>query len=170
MENPNIQICCKAPTTNLKSFLYFGDCFLWYLKVLGALEFFGSFISGPARTVEQSYHYWNDGLSRGVFLCFYSAIFKLTCDCASFFTYNSKTVCCSYVKFLQQFEINTLYICTKFRSSIFRDFGHRTRKPPQKFGVKIGLIQKRHKYGKNISHGYISSDTLSFLPIPFWPR
>ena len=28
-----------------------------------------------------------------------------------------------------------------------------TRKLCQKFGVKCGLIQKRLKYGKNISHG-----------------
>ena len=29
-----------------------------------------------------------------------------------------------------------------------RDFGFWTQKLPQKFGVKTGFIQKRHKYGK----------------------
>ena len=31
--------------------------------------------------------------------------------------------------------------------------------PPRKFGVKSGLIQKRLKYGKNISDGNMSLET-----------
>ena len=49
----------------------------------------------------------------------------------------------SYIKFWQQFEINDLYVCTKFRGNKSRDFGFRTRKAPRKFGVKSGLSQKR---------------------------
>ena len=54
----------------------------------------------------------------------------------------------SYMKFWQQFEINELCVCTKFRGNRSRDFSFRTRKPPRKFGVKSGLSQKRLKYGK----------------------
>ena len=48
------------------------------------------------------------------------------------------------MKLYQQFEINTskLYVRAKFRGNESRDFGFRTRKPRQKFGVKSGLIQK----------------------------
>ena len=35
-----------------------------------------------------------------------------------------------------------------FVANMSRDFGFRTRKPPQKFDVKSGLILKRLKYGK----------------------
>ena len=38
-----------------------------------------------------------------------------------------------------------LHLCFRFR----------TWKLLQKFGIKSGLIQKRLKYGKNISHGYM---------------
>ena len=61
------------------------------------------------------------------------------------FAYNSKTVWSSYVKFGQQFEINELYICNKFRGNRSRDFGFRIRKPLRKFGVKSRLSQKRLK-------------------------
>ena len=52
------------------------------------------------------------------------------------------------MKFCLQFEINELYVCTKFRGNRSRDFGFRTRKPPRKFGVKSGRSQLRLKYGK----------------------
>ena len=52
------------------------------------------------------------------------------------------------MKFGLQFEINELYVWTKFRGNRSRDFGFTTRKPPRKFGVKSGLSQKRLKYGK----------------------
>ena len=83
-----------------------------------------------------------------MFLCFYSAIFQLTSAKFQTFAYNSRTVWSSNMKFGQQFEINELYVCTKFRDNRSRDFGFRTRKPPRKFGVKSGLSQKRRKYGK----------------------
>ena len=51
------------------------------------------------------------------------------------------------MKFGQQFEINELYVWTKFRGNGLRDLGFRTLKPPHKFGVKSGLSQKRLKYG-----------------------
>ena len=92
--------------------------------------------------------YWNDRRSRRVFLCFCSAIFQLTSAKFQTFAYNSRTVGSSYRKFGQQFEINELYVCTKFRGNWYRDFGFRTRKPSRKFGVKSGLSQKRLKYGK----------------------
>ena len=83
-----------------------------------------------------------------MFLCFYSAIFQLTSAKFQTFTYNSRTVGSSYMKFGQQFEINELYVCTKFRGNRLRDFGFRNQKLPRKFGVKSGLIQKRLNYGK----------------------
>ena len=100
---------------------------------------------------------WNDRCSRRVFLCFYSAIFQLTSAKFQTFAYNSRTNWSSYMKFWQQFEINELYVCTKFRGNRLRDFGFRTRKPPRKFGVKNGLSQKRLKYGKKYFIGlYVS--------------
>ena len=92
--------------------------------------------------------HWNDRRSRHVFLCFYSAIFQLTSAKFQTFAYNSRTNRSSFIKFLQRFKINELYVCTKFRGNTLRDFGFRTRKPPRKFGVKRGLSQKRLKYGK----------------------
>ena len=86
----------------------------------------------------------------------YSAIFQLTSPKFQTFAYNLKTVGSGFMKFLQQFEIIELYVCTKFRGNRSRDFGFRTRKPPRKFGVKRGLSQKRLKYGKNISYGCMS--------------
>ena len=91
---------------------------------------------------------WNDRRLRRVFLCFYLAIFQLTSAKFRTFSYNSRTVWSSYMKFWQQFEINELYVYTQFRGNKSRDFGFRTRKPPRKFGVKSGLSQKRLKYGK----------------------
>ena len=91
---------------------------------------------------------WNDRRSRRLFLCFYSAIFQLTSAKFQTFAYNSRTVGPSYMKFGQQFEINELYVCTKFRGNRSRDLGFRTRKPARKFGVKSGLSQKRLNYGK----------------------
>ena len=92
-----------------------------------------------------------------MFLCFYSAIFQLASAKFQTFAYNSRTVWSSYMKFGQQFEINELYVCTKFRGNRSRDFGFRTRKPPGKFGVKSGLSQKRLKYGKKYFIGlYVS--------------
>ena len=92
--------------------------------------------------------YWNDRRSRRVFLCFCSAIFQLTSSKFQTFAYNSRTVGPSYMKFGQQFEINELYFCTKFRGNRPRDFGFRTRKPTRKFVIKSDLSQKRLKYGK----------------------
>ena len=83
-----------------------------------------------------------------MFLCFYSAIFQLTIAKYQTFAYNSRTVWSSYMKFWQQFEINELYVCTKFRGNRSRDFGFRTLKLPHKFGVKGRLSQKRLKHGK----------------------
>ena len=93
-------------------------------------------------------HDWNDRCSRRVFLCFYPAIFQLTSAKFQTFAYNSRTVKSSNMKFRQQFEINELHVCTKFRGNRSRDFGFRTLKPPRKFGVKSGFSQKRRKYGK----------------------
>ena len=83
-----------------------------------------------------------------MFLCFYSAFFQLTSAKFQTYAYNSRTVWPSYMKFGQQFEINELHVCTKFRGNRSRDFSFRTRKPPRKFGVKSGLSQKQLKYGK----------------------
>ena len=92
-----------------------------------------------------------------MFLCFYSAIFELTSAKFQTFAYNSRTVGPSYVKFGQQFEINELYVCTKFRGNRSRDFGFRTRKPARKFGVKSDFSQKRLKYDKKYFIGlYVS--------------
>ena len=88
---------------------------------------------------------WNDRRSRNVFLCFYSAIFRLKTAKFQTFAYNSRTVGSNYIKFWQYFEINELYVCTKFRGNWSRDLGFRTRKPGRKFGVKSGLSQKRLK-------------------------
>ena len=70
--------------------------------------------------------YWNDRRSRRVFLCFYAAIFQLTSAKFQTFPYHSRTVGSSNMKFGQQFEINELYVCTKFRGNRSRDFGFRT--------------------------------------------
>ena len=104
--------------------------------------------------------YWNDRRSRRLFLYFYSAIFQLTSAKFQTFAYNSRTVWFSYMKLWQQFEINELYVCTKFRGNRSRDFGFRTRKPPRKFGVKSDLSQKRLKYGKK----YLYVLTHPFIP------
>ena len=106
---------------------------------------------------------WNDRRSRSVFLCFYLAIFQLTSAKFQTFAYNSRTVGPRYMKFGQQFEINELYVCTKFRGKRSRDFGFRTRKPPRKFGVKSGLSQKRLKYGKKYFIGLCVS-RYPFIP------
>ena len=101
--------------------------------------------------------YWNDRRSRRVFLCFYLANFQLTSAKFQTFAYNSRTVGPSYMKFGQQFEINELYVCTKFRGNRSCDFDLRTKKPALKFGVKSGLSQKRLKYGKKYFIGlYVS--------------
>ena len=115
-------------------------------------------------------HNWNDRRLRREFLCFYSAVFQLTSAKFQTFAYNSRTVESSYMKFRQQFEINELYVCIKFRGNRSRDFGFRTRKPPLKFGVKSGLGQKRLKYGKKIFSGSMSQDTLSSQPTQVWPQ
>ena len=57
----------------------------------------------------------------------------------------------------------------------FEAIGHVTsvlepKNRPASFGVKSGLSQKRLKYGKNISYGCMSQDTLSSQPTHFWPR
>ena len=67
------------------------------------------------------------------------------------------------MKFRQQFEVNELYVCTKYRGNKLPDLGFRTQKPTQKFGVKSGHIQKRLKYGK-IFHIFMCFN------IPFYPN
>ena len=80
------------------------------------------------------------------------------------FAYNSRTVKSSYMNFGQQFDIDELYVCTKFRGNRSRDFGFKTRKPPRKFGVKSGLSQKRLRYSKKYFIGlYVSR--YPFIPI-----
>ena len=107
--------------------------------------------------------YWNDRRSRRVFLCFYSAIFQLRSAKFQTFAYNSRTVGSSNMKFWKQFEINELYVYTKFRGNRSHDFGFRTRKPPRKFGVKSGLSRKRPKYRKKyFIELYVS--TYPFIP------
>ena len=91
---------------------------------------------------------WNNRCSRHVFLCFYSAIFKLMSARFQTFAYNSRTVWSNYMKFWQQFEINEFYVCTNFRGNRSRDFGFMTWKPPQKFCVKSAPNQKQLQYGK----------------------
>ena len=82
-----------------------------------------------------------------VFL-FLLGIFKVTSTKFQTFAYYSRTVWSSRMKLWQQFEVNQLYVCTKYRGYKLSDLGFRIQKPLQKFGVKIGLIQKRLKYGK----------------------
>ena len=66
--------------------------------------------------------------SRRVFLGFYSAIFKLMSvrfetfaynsrTVWSSYAYNSRTVWSSYVKFLLQFEIINMHVCTNFETT-----------------------------------------------------
>ena len=144
-----------------------------------------SFEEGTGTSAKICSFNWNDRRSRRVFLCFYSAIFQLTSAKFQTFAYNSRTVWSSYMKFGQQFEINELYVCTKFRGNRSRDFGFRTRKPPRKFGVKSGFSQKRLKYGKKYfiwlyvsRYPFISTNPLLaamrfisffFLFFPFFP-
>ena len=73
---------------------------------------------------------------------------KLTSGKFQTYAYYSSTSWSSHMEFWQQFEVNELYICTKYRGNKLRDLGFRTQKPLQKFGVKYGLIQKRLNYGK----------------------
>ena len=61
------------------------------------------------------------------------------------------------MKFLQQFEINKLYVCDKFWSNESRDFGFRTQKPHQKFGIKAVLLKNGLNRAKNIAQGYYTS-------------
>ena len=103
------------------------------------------------------FDYWNNRRLRRMFLCFYSAIFQRTSAKFQTFAFNSRTIGSSNMKFGQQFEINELYVCTKFRGNRSRDFSFRTRKPPRKFGVKSGFSQKQLKYGKKYFIGlYVS--------------
>ena len=53
---------------------------------------------------------------------FWLAIFQLTSAKFQTFAYNSRVVWSGYMKFWQQFEINELYVCIKFR-------GNRSRYP-----------------------------------------
>ena len=68
------------------------------------------------------------------------------------------------MKFEQQFEINKLYVCAKFRGNESREFSFRTRKPRQKFGIKSGLIEKRLKYGKKYFTGLFYVLIYPFIP------
>ena len=55
------------------------------------------------------------------------------------------------------------YVYIKFHGNRLRDFGFGTRKPPRKFHLKSGFIQKRLKYGKKIFH-MVESFKISFHP------
>ena len=59
---------------------------------------------------------WNDRRSLRVFVCFYSAIFKLTSAKFQIFAYNSRTVRFGCMKFWQQVEINELYVLPNFEA------------------------------------------------------
>ena len=89
---------------------------------------------------EWSKRYSNDRRSRGAFLWFYSAIFKLMSANLQTLAYNSRMAKPSYTKFWQQFEFNKMFVCTKFQDNQSCDFSFRTRKPFQKLGVKDALI------------------------------
>ena len=116
-----------------------------YLKVTRILKLLSLQLVGPGakKFAKFWWHNWYDRCSRRVFLCFYLAIFQLTSAKFQTFAYNLRTVASSYMKLWQQFEINELHVCTKFRGNKSHDFGFRTRKPLHKFGVKSGLSQKR---------------------------
>ena len=60
------------------------------------------------------------------------------------------------MKFGQQFEINELDVCIKFRGNRSRDFDFRTQKPPCKFGVKTVSVKNGLSTAKNISYDCIS--------------
>ena len=47
-----------------------------------------------------------------------------------------------------------MFVCTKFRGNVSRNFVFRGRKPPQKVGEKGGLLLKRLKFGKIFLHDY----------------
>ena len=116
------------------------------------------------------YDNWNDRRLRRVFLRFYSAISQLMSVKFQIFAYNSRTIRSSYMKFWQQFEINELYVCIKVRGNKSCKFGCRTRKLPHKFGIKIGLSQKRLKYGKKYFI-WLYVLRYPFIPTnPLWPR
>ena len=77
------------------------------------------------------------------------------------------------MKFWQQFEINELYFCTKFRGNRSRNFGFKTRKPPRKFGVKAVSVKNGLSTAKNISYGMSVLwyyKTFVCLKIPFHPN
>ena len=136
--------------------------FFQFLNVLHELSIINALCS--SLDLDFKNRYWNDRRSRRVFFCFYSAISQLTSAKFQTFAYNSRTVWSSYMKFWQQFEINELCVCTKFRGNRLRDFGFRTRKPRRKFGIKSGLSQKWLKYGKKIFHMVVC------LKMPFHPN
>ena len=72
------------------------------------------------------------------------------------FAYNSRTVKCSCMKFWQQFEINELYVCTKFRGNYSCNFDFMIQKPLQQFSVKTVSVKNGLGAVKSISHNYIS--------------
>ena len=129
VEYRKTQILLKVSTTNLKSFLYLGDCFLWYPKVIKTLESLVPFIylALPGR-LSNLITTWNDWRSRRVFLLLFClVIFLLSSTKFQTFAYNSRTVCFSFVKFWQQFENNELHVCAKFWGNMSRNFGFWTR-------------------------------------------
>ena len=86
-------------------------------------------------------YYPNDRRSRRLFLYIYSAIFQLTSAKFQTFVYNSRAVRSSFkeqrslklirwIKFGVQFEINKMFVFTKIRGNVFRDFRFMARKPP----------------------------------------
>ena len=74
------------------------------------------------------------------------------------------------MKFWQHFEIYEVYVCAKFQGIESRDFGFKTQKPLQKFGVEGGHIKKRLKYGKKYFH-WLYVVRYPFIPtctLDFW--
>ena len=65
------QILLKASRTNVKSFLYFGDYFLWYAKVMGPCRnaLFPLYLALPGR-LNNLISSWNDWRSRRLFFIF----------------------------------------------------------------------------------------------------
>ena len=76
--------------------------YLWrvFLQPRAHLSFYAS-LTRLARNLADALlaFNWNDRRSRRVFLCFYSAIFKLTSARFQTFAYNSRTVWSNYMKF-----------------------------------------------------------------------
>ena len=118
---------------------------------------------------------WNHWSHVACFLVFTRPFSKLTSAKCQTFTYNSRIVWSSCMKFWQQFEIHKLFVRAKFQGKESRNFRFRTWKLLQKFGIKNGLIQKRLKYGKKyftwlyvVRYSVISTYTFSCIKFFFF--